>query len=256
MERKLNLDLPFVCLNYVCFIIISFSCNFINILIIFLVTEICIFAQSKNIRKLRQRNWRSRWIGRNCYKLWNLCWRRNSHSGSYRSWSKSWVIGNCGNLRKGKVHRWKCEIEVFSYQLFSWLLISVSMNTLLFWNLLTCFHRDFLMNLDASLNWFIMTDLIRLLSTFLLWYLMADFLGDVNTNLVRDVLTNWIGDLSLLCLCYISALFIRFLFAGSRNRNPDLKENIIPWLCLESRHDLKWTFSFPSPSHLCSHSSL
>ena len=84
------------------------------------------------------------------------------------------------------------------------------------------------MNLDASLNWFIMTDLIRLLSTFLLWYLMADFLGDVNTNLVRDVLTNWIGDLSLLSLCYISALFIRFLFAGSRNRNPDLKTNIIP----------------------------
>ena len=100
------------------------------------------------------------------------------------------------------------------------------MNTSLFGNFLACFHRDFLMNLDASLNWFIMTDLIRLLSTFLLWYLMADFLGDVNTNLVRDVLTNWIGNLSLLSLCYISALFIRFLFAGSRNRNPDLEKNI------------------------------
>ena len=118
----------------------------------------------------------------------------------------------------------------FLYLKRSWLLISICMNTLLFWNLLTGFHWDFLVYLDTCFSGLLMTLFKWFLGTFGLGYLMTDFFWNINTDFMRDLLTNWICHLSLLGLGHICTLFIWLLSTCSRYWNPNLCK-IISLLC-------------------------
>ena len=110
-------------------------------------------------------------------------------------------------------------------------LVSVCVDTFLFWNLLAGLDWDLLVHLDAFFPGHISALLIRLLGTFLLWNLMADLLWHVDTHLVGHVLAHGVGHLPLLSLGQVRALLIRLLSACARNRDPDLtkKTSQIVW---------------------------
>ena len=131
--------------------------------------------------------------------------------------------------------------------------MSVCVDTFLFWNLLAGLDWDLLVHIDALFPGHICALLVRLLGTFLLWNLMADLLGHVDTHLVGHVLAHGVGHLPLLGLGQVRALLIWFLSACARNRDPDLTKKTLQIL-LKQISNLP-TFSLPSPSHLCSHSS-
>ena len=113
------------------------------------------------------------------------------------------------------------------YLIWTSFLVSVCVDTFLFWNLLADLDWDLLVNINTFFPWHICALLIRFLSAFLLRDLMADLLGDVDTHLVGHVLAHRVDYLSLLGLGQVCALLVGLLSACTGDRDPDLRNSFV-----------------------------